>query len=158
MTAEIARLLYHEAHLLDSGLYHEWLALLAPDVRYWAPVRADVPRSEEKASESSRLPLFDETKASLTLRISRLETGLAWVDIPPTRTRRFVSNITSDREADGFLRVRSNFILFRSRGFGEEWIVVGCREDRWLASDGWLLKERKILVDHCTIENMPLFL
>jgi 3-phenylpropionate/cinnamic acid dioxygenase small subunit len=154
----VEQLLYHEAHLLDSGLFHDWLELMAPDLRYWAPVRAEVPRKQEREDESSRLPLFDETKASLALRIRRLDTGLAWVEIPHTRTRRFVSNITVESEADGLVRVRSNFMLFRSRSFVEEWIVVGCREDIWSRSEKWLLRERKIILDHCTVENMPLFL
>lgn len=158
MIRDVERLLYHEAHLLDSGLFHDWLELMAPDLRYWAPVRAEVPRTQEREEESTRLPLFDETRASLALRIRRLDTGLAWAEIPHTRTRRFVSNITAEGEVDGLVRVRSNFMLFRSRSLVEESIVVGCREDRWSRSDKWLLRERKIILDHCTVENMPLFL
>lgn len=158
MSAEFEQLLYGEAQLLDSGLYRDWLALMAPDLRYWAPVRANVGRASEQRSEASRLPLFDETRGSLELRISRLETGLAWVDTPPTRTRRFITNITADAGCDGDVRVRSNFLLFRSRSFTEDWFVVGCRDDLWRrAQAGWLLKERKITFDHCTVENLPLF-
>ena len=90
--------------------------------------------------------------------MSRLDTGLAWVEIPPTRTRRFISNIHAENDADGAIRVRSNFIVFRSRGFTEQWLVVGCREDRWTRSDAWLLRERKITLDHCTIDNLSLLL
>lgn len=158
MIGDVDRLLYHEAHLLDSGLFHEWLELMAPDVRYWAPVRAEVARKQERDEEADRLPLFDETRASLGLRIRRLDTGLAWAEIPHTRTRRFVSNIAAENGADGLVHVRSNFMLFKSRGFVDQAIVVGCREDRWLRSDKWLLKERRILLDHCTVENMSLFL
>ncbi len=158
MTGEVEQLLYREAHLLDSGRFREWLELLAPDLRYWAPVRAEVPREQEKEDEASRLPLFDETKASLALRIGRLDTGLAWVENPPTRTRRFVTNIVVEEAANGLVLVRSNLMLFRSRSFADETILVGCREDKWSRSGDWLLKERKILIDHCTVENMSLLL
>lgn len=159
MSTEVEQLLYHEAHLLDSGLFHEWLELLALDLRYWAPARAEVSRKQEKEDEAQRLPLFNETKTSLALRISRIETGFAWVENPTTRTRRFISNIMSqDGEEKGIIRVRSNFMLFRSRSFSDETILVGCREDKWSRSDKWLLKERKILIDHCTVENMSLLL
>ena len=158
MTSDIQQLLYHEAYLLDSGGFHEWLELLAPDIRYWAPVRAEVHRKQERESEACRLPLFDETKASLTLRISRIDTGLAWVENPPTRTRRFITNVMVEKETEGVLHVRSNLMLFRSRSFTDETILVGCREDKWSRSNGWLLKERKILIDHCTVENMSLLL
>jgi 3-phenylpropionate/cinnamic acid dioxygenase small subunit len=159
MIEEVEQLLYHEAHLLDSGLFHDWLKLMAPDLRYWAPVRAEVLRAKEREDEASRLPLFDETKASLGIRVSRLDTGLAWAEIPHTRTRRFISNITAAAETtDALVRVRSSFMLFSSRSFTEERMVVGCREDKWSRSDGWLLKERKITLDHCTVGNLPLFL
>ena len=158
MTSEVEQLLYREAYLLDSGEFQEWLELLAPDLRYWAPVRAEVNRKQETEGEASRLPLFDETKASLALRISRLDTGLAWVENPATRTRRFVTNIFVEKEANGLLHVRSNLLLFRSRSFVDETILVGCREDNWSRADRWLLKERKILIDHCTVENMSLLL
>lgn len=158
MSRDVEQLLYHEAYLLDSGLWREWLALLAPDLQYWAPARADVPRAQEQADMAQRLPLFHETKASLTLRISRLETGLAWVDNPTTRTRRFIANILAQDAAPGMVQVRSNFMVFRSRSFTEETLLVGCRDDTWSRSETWQLKERKILIDHCTVENMFLLL
>jgi 3-phenylpropionate/cinnamic acid dioxygenase small subunit len=158
LTSSADQVLYHEAYLLDSGRFYEWLDMLATDLQYWAPVRAEVDRQKETEDETRRLLLFDETKASLSLRISRLETGLAWVENPTTRTRRIVSNVIAEAEHEGLVRVRSNFILFRSRGFADETILVGCREDKWACSDRWLLKERKILIDHSRVENMSLLL
>jgi len=152
------QLLYHEARLLDGNRYRDWLELLAPDLRYWAPARAAVPRAHEIADESKRLALFDENKASLTLRVARLETGSAWIEVPPTRTRRMITNVTTEVTNESECRVVSNFILFRSRGATEEWMLVGCREDRWSRSDRWLLRERRILFDHAVLENVCLFL
>jgi 3-phenylpropionate/cinnamic acid dioxygenase small subunit len=158
MSSEAEQLLYHEARLLDAGRFREWLALLAPDVRYWAPVRAELPRAQEDEEEAGRLLLFDETKATLTERIGRLGTGLAWVEIPTTRTRRFVTNVTAEEEAGGLVGIMSNLMVFRSRSFGDETILVGCRSDKWSKGEKWLLRERKILIDHCTVENMSLLL
>jgi 3-phenylpropionate/cinnamic acid dioxygenase small subunit len=158
MADEIEQLLYHEAYLLDSCQFRAWLELLAPDVRYWAPVRAELQLEQEQSSEASRLPLFDETKSSLTLRIDRLATGLAWIENPTTRSRRFISNVHSANDADGLVRVRSYFLLLRSRGFSDETMVMGCREDRWSRRDTWLLCERKILIDHCRVENLSLLI
>ena len=158
MIDEVSQLLYREAHLLDSGLFKEWLDLLARDLRYWAPVRAEVSRADEASNEASRLPLFDETKESLALRIKRLGTGLAWSETPPTRTRRFISNITAETDEGGLIQVRSYFMLFKSRSFTDDTILAGCREDRWSRSEKWLLKERKILIDHRTVENMSVLI
>lgn len=157
-TGDIEQLLFHEAYLLDEGDWRNWLSLLADDIRYWAPVRAELPRQQEQATERSRLPIFDETKDSLALRVSRLESGLAWIEIPQTRTRRFIANVMAERDAAGYVRVRSNFMVFRSRGFSEEWLVVGCRDDTWSDVGGWQLKERKIVLDHSTLENLSVFL
>jgi 3-phenylpropionate/cinnamic acid dioxygenase small subunit len=154
MSREIEQLLFHEAHLLDSGRFGEWLELLAPDLRYWAPARAELCREDEHEGEGRRLLLFDESKASLSLRIRRLGTGLAWSETPTTRTRRFVSNVVAEPSGEGSLSVRSNFMLFRSRGFSDESILVGCREDKWTRTERWLLGERKILFDHGTLENV----
>jgi 3-phenylpropionate/cinnamic acid dioxygenase small subunit len=157
MIRDVEQLLFREALLLDAGRFQEWLKLLAPDLRYWAPVRADLPRAQENEDEASRLPLFDETKATLALRISRLETGLAWIEIPATRTRRFISNVMAE-SSDGLIHVRSNLLVFRGRSFADETILVGAREDKWINGDEWQLKERKITIDHRKVENMSLFL
>jgi 3-phenylpropionate/cinnamic acid dioxygenase small subunit len=158
MASEIDRVLYDEAHLLDSSQFRAWLELLATELRYWAPVRAELPIEQERASESNRLLLFDETKASLTLRINRLYTGLAWVENPTTRSRRLITNIVSEEAPDGSVWVRSSFLMLRSRGFSDETMLVGCREDSWVRAERWLLKERKILIDHCRVDNMSLLI
>lgn len=158
MMGNVERFLYREARLLDSGLFSEWLDLLAPDIRYWAPARAELPREQDRKDEPMRLCLFDETKESLSLRIRRLGTGVAWSENPATRTRRFVSNVLAEEGSNGIVVVQSNFMLFRSRSFTDETILVGCREDRWSHNGAWLLKERKILVDHCTVENLSILI
>jgi ethylbenzene dioxygenase beta subunit len=159
LTARVSRLLYEEADLLDNGRYADWLALLAPDLRYWAPVRADLARTDEREGETSRLPLFDETRETLALRIQRLGTGLAWSEIPPSRTRRLVGNVIVDDDGSGRVRVRSNLLVFRSRSPHDETILCAGRDDRWSHGDkGWRLHERKISVDQRSVENMSLFL
>ena len=40
---EIEDFLYREADLLDERDYDQWLDLLADDIRYWMPLRLNVP-------------------------------------------------------------------------------------------------------------------
>jgi len=153
---EFEDLLYHEAWLLDHDRLEEWLALFADTVRYWAPVRANLGRGEEDFSREHRLAHFDEDKVSLAMRVQRVRTGLAHADEPPSRVRHFVSNVrilaADDPES---VRVTSNFIVFKSRRGREEWLFVGCREDRWHWIDGaWKLEERLIILDHDVLENV----
>jgi len=158
MIAEVADLLYHEAELLDAGRFDDWLALLALDLRYWAPSRADLARAAEQAGEADRLPLFDEDRDSLTLRVRRLDTGLAWSEIPATRTRRLIGNVRCEAGIGERLRVRSNFLVWRSRSPGGESILAGARHDVWSPAPQWQLHERKIVIDHRTVENLSLLL
>jgi 3-phenylpropionate/cinnamic acid dioxygenase small subunit len=41
-TFRLTQLLYHESKLLDNGEFHRWLALLADDIDYTAPISEDL--------------------------------------------------------------------------------------------------------------------
>ena len=141
---QVEQFLYREARLLDDRRLHQWLDLLTDDVRYWMPMRSnrypvnskaisilDGSRYEEgDLSKEDELAFMDESKDSLKRRIDRLDTGMAWAEDPPSRTRHFVSNVEvepGDRE--GELKVYSNFIMYRTRAETEEDFYVGSRQD-----------------------------
>ena len=158
-TADLRRefedLLYYEAWLLDHDRLEEWLALCAEQIRYWAPVRANVARGGEEWSRQGLLAHFDEDKGSLALRVQRLRTGAAHADEPPARVRHLVTNVRVLGGNDDLATVTSNFIVFRSRRGRDESLFVGCREDRWCRIDGvWKLEERLIVLDHDVTENI----
>jgi dibenzofuran dioxygenase subunit beta len=157
---EFESLLIDEYWLLDNDRLEDWLALMTEDVRYWGPVRADLGRDGEDFARPHLLTHFDETRATMQLRVARLRTGSAHAEEPPSRVRHFVSNVkvveepTFDR-----VRVASNFIVFRSRSGREENFFVGTRRDEWLRTgDGWRLAERMVLFDHDVIENITVFI
>jgi 3-phenylpropionate/cinnamic acid dioxygenase small subunit len=153
---EFEELLYYEAWLLDHNRLEEWLGLFTDNVRYWAPVRANLGHGEEDFSRQHRLAHFDDNKASLTLRVQRTRTGMAHADEPPARVRHFVSNVqVLETNGPENARVASNFIVFKSRRGREEHLFVGCREDRWRRINGaWKIEERLILLDHDVLENV----
>jgi 3-phenylpropionate/cinnamic acid dioxygenase small subunit len=155
---EFEDLLYYEAWLLDHDRLEEWLTLCAEQVRYWAPIRANVARGTEDWSRQPMLAHFDDDKGSLTLRVQRIRTGAAHADEPPARVRHFVSNVRVLEGNTEAATVTSNFIVFKSRRGREETLFVGCREDRWRRIDGtWKLEERLIVLDHDVIENITVF-
>src|SRR5215469_8112754 len=100
---EIEQLLYREARLLDERRFHEWLDLFTDDIRYWMVTRANrYPRSSKAVAilepahlpnddmaEEAALAVLDEDKKSRAGRVARLETGMAWAEAPPSRTRHF---------------------------------------------------------------------
>src|SRR5438067_13788246 len=104
---EVEQFLYREARLLDERRFHEWLALFTDDVHYWMGARANrYPRNskaisilspnryvEDDRTREDELSILDETKETLAGRVARLETGMAWAEDPPSRTRHVISNI-----------------------------------------------------------------
>ena len=87
--------LYNEALLLDHYKYREWLGVLSADVSYQAPIRTS--REAAHAPGYSDVGYhFDETWGRLEQRVRRLETEYAWAEDPPSRTRRFVTNVLVD--------------------------------------------------------------
>ena len=160
---QVEQFLYREARLLDDRQFHQWLELFTDDVRYWMPMRSNRYAASSKAisildgsryeeedlSKESDLAFMDETKDSLQRRVDRLDTGMAWAEDPPSRTRHFVSNIEVEAgERESELKVYSNFIMYRTRAETEEDFYVGSREDI-LRREGdiWKIAYRKIVLD-----------
>ena len=89
---EVYSFLIAEAELLDQHRYRDWLALLTDDVHYQMPVRVTTGRGTE-TDVLGAMSHFDEDRYSLGKRVERLETDHAWTEDPPSRTRRFVTNV-----------------------------------------------------------------
>jgi 3-phenylpropionate/cinnamic acid dioxygenase small subunit len=141
---EIEQFMYREARILDERRFPEWLELLTEDLHYWMPGR-----STRYPKESRALSILDETKDSLSRRIERLNTGMAWAEDPPSRTRHIITNIEVEEvEADSQLKVYSNFIMYRTRAETEQDFYVGRREDVLRKENGdWKIAYRKIVLD-----------
>ena len=165
--SEVEQFLYREARLLDDRKFHEWLELLTDDIRYWMPVRSnrypviskaisilDGSRyEEEELSKEGDLAIMDEDKDSLTRRVERLDTGMAWAEDPPSRTRHMVSNVEVEEAPNpSELKVYSNFIMYRTRAETEQDFYVGSREDILRKVDGqWKVAYRKIVLDQTVL-------
>ena len=160
---EVEQFLYREARLLDSRRFSEWLEMLDDDIRYWMPTRSnrypvnskaisilDGSRYEEQElSSDDELAIMDETKDSLVRRVARLDTGMAWAEDPPSRTRHIVTNIEVEPgDSPDQMRVYSNFVMYRSRGEIDQDFYIGCREDTLRRESGQLrISSRKIVLD-----------
>jgi len=160
---EVERFLVYECELLDDNRLVEWLKVLEPDISYRAPVRITRERTGGPGfSETSWH--FLEDHESLTTRVLRLETEYAWAEDPPSRTRRFVSNIrAAQAEIANELAVTSNLLLYRGRMDGPEAQLLSCeRHDRLRCRESgeWGLAERRILFDHTSLptHNLAVFL
>src|SRR3989475_8261628 len=139
---EVEQFMYREARLLDERRFHEWLGLFTDDVRYWMGGRStryppsskaitvlDRERRQESEIEDE-LAILDETKMTLGGRIARLDTGMAWAEDPPSRTRHIIANIEVEPgDTASELKVYSNFMVYRNRAETEQDFYVGARQD-----------------------------
>ncbi len=172
---EVEQFLYREARLLDDRQFHDWLGLFTEDVRYWMASRTNrYPKSskaisildpdryvEDDIGSEDELAILDESKETLAGRVARLDTGMAWAEDPPSRTRHMIANIEVEAgDVESELRVYSNFIVYRSRAASEEDFYVGARQDVLRRVDGKLkIARRKLTLDQNVLsaKNVSIF-
>lgn len=160
--ASVVDFLYLEAGLLDDRDHRAWLDLLAADIHYLVPVRVTSPHTLADSALSD-MAHFDEDRYSLEKRVERLETEHAWAEDPPSRTRRFVTNIRCwEGDAGDELVAQSNLLVFRSRGdiLGPD-LLCGQRTDVLRRTEGGLLlARREVLLDESVLrtQNLAIFL
>lgn len=131
--------LAREARLIDEGRFNDWLEQFSGDCLYWIPVTAG---AGDPAVEVSHA--FDDCRR-LTDRVYWLRTGLAFSQIPASRTRRVIGNVeTTVDPSTGERLVRSNFVVHECRA-GVTKIYPG-----WYghvlrpSGDGWRIKLKQV--------------
>lgn len=163
---EVEQFLYHEAELLDDQRIEEWTALLADDVRYFVPLRMNVgPRDRAREwSGDTDLAYMDEDKQSMLMRLRKLQSGQAWAEEPPSRTRHMITNIriNAGDEPDEFA-VKSALLCYRNRTERQTDFLVGERRDVLRRTDrepGFTIARRTVLLDQSTFlsNNLSFFL
>ena len=81
----------YETMLLDENRLRDWLDLFDEDARYVMPMR-ETRLGPPDDNPNPAFYLFNDDKASLELRVARLETGLALVESPTSATQRLVTD------------------------------------------------------------------
>lgn len=108
-THEASWLLAQEARRLDEHRFDAWLELFSDDCLYWVPVKpgAGDPRSTISHAFDDRRRMSD--------RVFWLNTGLAYSQLPPSRTARCVSNVEVRDLTPTTRLVRSTFTTHEHR-------------------------------------------
>ena len=151
-----------EAWMLDERRLREWLDLFTDDVFYFMPRRLNVHRNEldREISEEGDLAIFEDDKTWLTMRVDRLETGMAWAEDPPSRTRHIVGNLVVDPVSGDLVKTKTAFIVYRSHHETDENVFAGYRQDELRKEDGaWKISRRTIVLDSNVIlsKNLSVF-
>ena len=172
---EVSQFLYREARLLDERRFREWLVLFTDDIHYWMGQRTTLyPKiskaikitnpdayNEDDMPQEGGLAIYNENYDTLERRIARLETGVAWSEDPPSRTRRFISNIEiRPDDVENEINVRANFMVYKSRAETEQDFFVGTRLDMLRrVDDAWRIARRKLVIDQTVLlaKNISIF-
>lgn len=155
---EISQFLAHEAALLDDWKFRDWLDLLDETLAYTMRTTVNAQtRDRRKGKQPPTTWIFNDTKSQLERRIALLETGMAWAEEPPSRTRHLITNCqVEETEHVGVFAVRVNYILYRAQKERDESFYVGTRFDLVKQADnatGWRLLKREIVLDQATITS-----
>jgi 3-phenylpropionate/cinnamic acid dioxygenase small subunit len=158
----ILETLYDEAAALDQRRFDDWVAMLASDLIYTAPIRLTRTGPNRDRDVARTMTHFDDTYQSLLMRTGRLSKS-AWAEDPPSRTRRFVTNVlVAELENLNEYEVVSYLYLTRSRGDGPEVETLTAeRRDMWRFVDSkYSLFKREIIVDQSMLamSNLAVFL
>lgn len=160
---ELLQFLYQEAALLDHHRIQEWSTLLAEDLSYTSPIRLTRNMADMKDSYSPVIRHFDDDYMSMMGRVGRLvNTKSAWSEDPPSRTRRFVTNLLVRQGASpDEYEATSYLYVARSRFESPDYSVVTCERNDLLRRDGSSFKiaRREILMDQATLgmSNFAIF-
>lgn len=146
--------LVEEAELLDDNDLATWTSFLSPELTYQMPVQP-TRVTGRPATDEPQAYFVQEDFASFRLRIHRLlNSDSVWAENPPSRARRFVSNVRVRPGDDGRLQVRSYQLLVRTRGDVTEPDLLSSERHDVLerGDDGRLrLRSRTIYVDQARL-------
>jgi len=93
--------LFHEARLLDTQRYEEWLELFTDDATYWIPLE----QGQKDPYETSSIIHDDRTL--LELRVKQIRHPRAHARLPLARTVHQVGNVSILSDAPTEVRVAS---------------------------------------------------
>jgi 3-phenylpropionate/cinnamic acid dioxygenase small subunit len=100
--------LFHEARLLDTQRYEEWLALFTDDATYWVPLEQNQTDPYQTSS------IIHDDRTLLELRVKQARHPRAHARLPLTRTVHQVGNIVVQEGKDE-TRVNSTLQLIEFR-------------------------------------------
>jgi len=160
---ELTPFYIREAWLLDERRFREWLELFTDDVLYFMPRRKNVPRREahRELTQLGDLAILEEDKRYLTMRVARLDTGMAWAEDPPSRTRHLIGNLEAEQLDNGEVQARTAFLVYRSHLETDHQLLSGCRQDVLRRVNGeWKVARRTIVLDANVLldKNLSIFL
>ena len=105
----VRQFLHHEAYLLDSLRFDEWLALYTDDAHYWVPLEQD------QADAVNTSSIIADDRTLLELRVRQYTHPRAHARRPLARTVHQIGNVQILEESADLTRVASTLVLIEFR-------------------------------------------
>ncbi len=158
LQSQLEAFYFLEADLLDNRRYRAWLDLLADDLTYYMPMRANVPlahdRSDEFTTVGEGIHWFENDKWTVVKRVEQIETGIHYAEEPLSRITHMISNVRivdakPDLETAQQIAVTNRFLLYQNRIVDDTTTFVGRRHDRLRhnAGTGWQVHFREVIIE-----------
>jgi benzoate/toluate 1,2-dioxygenase beta subunit len=141
----LADFIIHEARLLDTRKFRDWMALFADDGTYWVPAVPDQQSPFDQAS------LFYDDRDLMKTRIDRLDHPRIHVQTPPSRTAHLIGNIAieeTDAAKDEYV-VGSTVIMVEYRDDTQRLFAGRQRHRLRRHGDTFLIVQKRVDLINC---------
>jgi 3-phenylpropionate/cinnamic acid dioxygenase small subunit len=123
----VEQFLFHEARLLDTHRFEEWLALYTADATYWVPLEA------HQADPFNTSSIIHDDRTLLELRVKQITHPRAHARRPLARTVHQVGNVQILSGNADELQVASTLVLFEYRlELQRSWAALVEHRLRWV--------------------------
>ena len=135
----LVALVEHEADLLDSGCWDDWLALWDETARYWVPL-AGAAQPDDAPGQS----LADEDRLLLQLRVERLRHPRAHSLKPRVACQHVLQRPRVVAAAAGTAMLSTPFLYVESQGASELTLAGRARHRLVHHQGGWKIREKRV--------------
>jgi benzoate/toluate 1,2-dioxygenase beta subunit len=135
---EVMKLLLLEARLMDEKRYENWMELFSRELVYWVPM---IFGPQDPKLETS---IYLDDRRRLGDRVAIILTGALHAQIPPSRTRRMLTNFEQRSLPEDRFHVRANLVIWEFRK-GEIRHYPGTQEYEILRESGKLRIATKVV-------------
>ncbi len=109
LLTEVGQFLYHEARLLDTHKFDDWLSLYTQDATYWVPLEP----GQKDALETSSI--MHDDRVLLEIRVRQYTHPRAHARLPLARTAHQVGNVLILESGKDEFKVASTQVLIEYR-------------------------------------------
>ena len=108
--AEVTRLVYREAMLLDRRRWDDWIDMFTEDAVYWVPAWKNEEETTDDPDGQLNL-IYLRDRGGLEDRVFRIESRDSYASVPLDRTVHVVSNVLVESAAGDEIEVTANCLV-----------------------------------------------